>query len=415
LLFVSLSSVSPSWASLDDQLKEIITQNELEPLKWKAQLGHPLFSLGELLFRDNELSGNRNISCQTCHHPSFGSSDGLPLPIGEGGQGIGNQRTVSTGSIIPRNTPHVVNLGFPEFNKMFWDGRVSFNLETKIFITPEKNLNSEHEKGKKYINVLTSALAAQAMFPPLSHEEMRGAKGTNEIADATDNFSAWEKIVDRILNKEIYQNLFRQTFPNTALENINFAHIGEALAFYQGQRFAVTDTPFDRYIKGDINALTNKQKRGMAIFYTHGKCVQCHSGMQFTDQLFHNVAFPQAGPGKTSSGDDLGLFAETQQEKDMYRFKTPGLRNVVKSAPYGHSGSLKTLQKVIEHYNHPMRSNHHYQSGFENLPYELPVNWQSMNGRLRKLDSILNFRGLNLLPTEMDDLHSFISEALTQE
>jgi cytochrome c peroxidase len=415
LFFLFIFVAENTLANLDDQLNEIIEKNELRPLVWKSELGHPLFQLGEKLFKEKEISGNKNISCQTCHHPDFGSSDGLPLPIGEGGEGEGPRRRLSQGSIIPRHAPHVFNNGFPSFNKMFWDGRVSYNSETDTFTTPAPNLNKEHIKGKNYVSVLSSALAAQAMFPPLSHEEMRGAPGSNEIADASDNFSAWEKIMERLLDKELYQKLFRQAFQSTPLNQLNFAHAGEALGFYQSQRFAVTDTPFDRYIAGQKEALNNSQKRGMLVFYGKGKCSECHQGMNFTDQEFHNVAFPQVGPGKEEGGDDRGLFLLTGKDEDLYRFKTPGLRNVSRSAPYGHSGSLKTLNKVIEHYNHPMRSNHHYESGYRNLPYALPVNRQNMNNRLRKIDPILNFRGIGLTQEEQEDLLSFIADGLTQE
>ena len=162
-------------------------------------------------------------------------------------------------------------------------------------------------------------------------------------------------------------------------------------------------------------AMSEGAKKGAILFYSKARCFMCHSGINFSDEKFHNVAFPQVGPGKEQSGDDKGLYLETKLQEDLYKFKTPGLRNVALSAPYGHSGSMKTIRKVLEHYNFPMRSNHHYDGGFRGLPYELLVERSNMNARLRVIDPQIGRIGIPLSAQDIDDLVIFLKEGLTQK
>ncbi|MCO4795577.1 MAG: hypothetical protein KC493_17800, partial [Bacteriovoracaceae bacterium] len=333
----------------------------------------------------------------------------------QGGEGLGRDRKLGTGSIIPRNAPHLFNLGMVGLKTMFWDGRVSYDPATKVFTTPESGINGTNPAHPEYCEPLSSALSAQAMFPPLSHDEMRGQPGSNEVADAKTNFEAWALLTKRITSKKDYMNLFRQAMPGTPKDKINFAHIGEALGHFQANRFAVTQTPFDKYLAGDNSSMSDAAKRGASLFLGQARCVLCHSGSNFTDDDFHNVAFPQVGPGKEESGDDRGLFLETGKQEDLYKFKTPSLRNIALSAPYGHSGSLKSLIKVIQHYQHPMRSNHHYDGGFRGLPYALDVDWDNMNTRLRLIDPQIGRMGIPMNMMQMQDIATFLKEGLTDQ
>jgi len=406
-------SFSLSAQDLDSELRQLLDDHSIVPLKIKRNLTSPLFKLGEKLFSDNRLSGNQNISCQTCHHPEMGTSDNLPLPIGEGGDGLGSDRTMGSGEVIPRNAPHVFNSGLSNKEFSFWDGRVSFDSSTGIFQTPEPSLNGINPTRGEITSALSSALSAQAMFPPLSHEEMRGKLGSNEIADAKTNLEAWKLLTARVTSDLGYMKLFKQALPGVQKDKINFGHIGEALGHFQANKFVVVNTPFDKYLEGDNSAMSDAAKRGAILFYSKGKCVECHSGNNFTDNKFHNIAFPQVGPGKEEGGNDKGLFLVTGKDEDLYKFKTPGLRNISLSAPYGHSGSLITLFRVVQHYQHPMRSNHHYQGGYRNLPYALDVDWDNMNDRLRRIDPLLPRMGVPLNGMEMQDIVTFMKEGLT--
>ncbi|MBL4767827.1 MAG: cytochrome-c peroxidase, partial [Rhodobacteraceae bacterium] len=136
--------------------------------------------LGQLLFFDPILSGNKTVSCATCHHPRFATSDGLSLGIGEGGSGIGTDRVVGDLNLpeqrIPRNSPALFNLGASEFNTMFHDGRVQKDIRQIYGVrTP---LGEDMTKG------FASILSAQAMFPVFSADEMAGHLSENDISQA---------------------------------------------------------------------------------------------------------------------------------------------------------------------------------------------------------------------------------------
>ena len=176
--------------------------------------------LGRLLFFDKILSGNRNISCATCHHPEHGTSDGLALPLGEGARGLGPERRPGTTMAeavhgrVPRNSPALFNLGAREFTHLFHDGRVSVDPGQNYeggFITPAK---------WKLPPGLDNPLAAQAMFPPTSAEEMAGQKGENPIADAAALNNAagpggvWELLARRLQAEPRYVKLFQAAFPD---------------------------------------------------------------------------------------------------------------------------------------------------------------------------------------------------------
>ena len=153
------NSENPLDALLHNKIK-LLGLNPSIPLNKNPNFSQ--IELGKRLFMDTNLSGNRNVSCMTCHNSIAGTSDLLPL-----------SRTENSNGILRRNSLSLFNLGNNPF--IFWDGRVSYDKTSKIFSTPEKNLPISIS------NVLTSALSAQALFPMVSHDEMRGQKGENEI------------------------------------------------------------------------------------------------------------------------------------------------------------------------------------------------------------------------------------------
>jgi len=136
--------------------------------------------LGRLLFYDPILSGSKTVSCATCHHPKFGTSDGLSLGIGDGGDGLGPKRVWDPENPpeqrIGRNSPALFNLGATEFTTLFHDGRLEADPSRPSGIrTP---LGADMEQG------FASVLAAQAMFPVLSGDEMAGHYSENPVAKA---------------------------------------------------------------------------------------------------------------------------------------------------------------------------------------------------------------------------------------
>ena len=135
--------------------------------------------LGRDLFYDPILSGNRNIACATCHHAILGSGDGVALAVGEGGAGLGparhGQADYAARAHVPRNAPALFNLGAAEFTILFHDGRVARD--------PAARMGFAMPAGATLERPLPSTLAAQALMPVTSPEEMAGAPGENDIAD----------------------------------------------------------------------------------------------------------------------------------------------------------------------------------------------------------------------------------------
>ena len=139
-----------------------------------------LAGLGRDLFHDPILSGNRNVACATCHHPAFGTSDGVALSLGDGGAGMGPARHADTANLperrIPRNAQSLFNLGYRQFSVLFHDGRVEM-LEDGRIRTPLGNITARGP-----LPVLT----ALSFFPVISPDEMAGHYSENDIAQIFD-------------------------------------------------------------------------------------------------------------------------------------------------------------------------------------------------------------------------------------
>jgi cytochrome c peroxidase len=327
--------------------------------------------LGEALFFDKEVSGNRDISCATCHHPTAGSGDDLALSLGTGGVGLGLLRVRGEGrEFIPRNAPEIFNRAAEGWETMFWDARVSGSLE-EGFHTPAK---SELPDG------LDSILAAQAMFPPTSGDEMRGKPGDvdvfgneNELAllEKDDFAGIWGGIMDRLLAIPEYQEMFHAAYPDIDMEDLGFQHAANAIAAYEQFAFTFDDSPWDRYVAGIDSALSEEAKAGALLFYGKAECSSCHAGNLFTDQDFHNIAVPQLGPGKNNEeGFDFGRFNETNENTAYFAFRTPPLRNVATTGPWMHNGAYSTLEATIQHHLDPSTALPNYDP-FAHLPQDL--------------------------------------------
>ncbi|GJL63522.1 MAG: methylamine utilization protein MauG [Nitrospirales bacterium] len=322
--------------------------------------------LGRLLFFDKILSGNKNISCATCHHPLAGTGDGLSLPVGEGGRGLGVTRDVGQGSDtiherIPRNAPPIFGLNTPEIHTLFHDGRVAVDTsQPSGFLSPAED-DLPHG--------LDNVVAAQAMFPVTSSAEMAGQTGENGIADAaalghlTGPNGVWGLLAERIKAIPEYRQLFRDVFNISDVE-ISYVHAANAIAAFEIEAWKANDTPFDRALRGEWQAMSFKAIRGMQLFYGKARCYTCHSGTSFTDMKFYAIAMPQIGPGKGDGVDgheDFGRERVTGDQGDRYRFRTPPLRNVALTAPYGHDGAFQTLEGIVRHHLNPILSLRRYQ------------------------------------------------------
>lgn len=239
-------------------------------------------ALGEKLFFDPRLSGRGNMSCATCHNPAFGWTDGLPTAVGDAGQ------------VLPRATPTVVNAAYNGIQ--MWDGR-------------------------------EPTLESQALGPMRSEAEMH-----------TD----FPSMLAFLRGSEGYRSLFAAAYPDRPLDAQTVAM---AIAAFE-RTVVVRDTPFDRWLAGDADAMTAAQRRGFELFTGEARCNLCHSAPNFTDDGFHNVGLASFG----AEDPDPGRFAQRPLALLEGAFKTPSLRNVARTAPYFHDGSAPTLEAVVEHY-----------------------------------------------------------------
>ena len=275
-------------------------------------------ALGEKLFFEPRLSDDGTVACATCHDPARAFTDVRPVSIGIHGRGG------------QRNAPTVLNA---LYNKhQFWDGRVA-------------------------------TLEQQAALPITNPFEM----GSTSIGDA----------VSRIASDKDYQTRFTQAFGR----DVNEHDLLSAIAAYE-QTLTSFDSPFDHFIAGEANAISESAKRGWELFNSKARCFLCHAladnqrdATLFIDNDFHNIGVGilrhRVGPlaqqaerelaqgqlpdidvaAITSELSVLGRFLVTKKQSDIASFKTPGLRNLLVTGPYFHDGSMETLWDVMDHYN----------------------------------------------------------------
>ena len=308
-----------------------------------------LIELGRDLFFDPILSGNRNIACSTCHHPTLGTSDAMSLSIGEGGIGLGNKRRVDQSNRpharIPRNAPALFNLGAREFSVMFHDGRVARDRTAMYGI--------RMPDGRTLERPMPSALAAQNILPILSPDEMSGHPGENPVADAVaaerihGPDGAWGILSARVADIPGYRDRFR----TLGMDEVHITDIGQALAAYITTEFRATNSPFDQFLR-DGTPLADDAMAGMDLFYGKARCSTCHAGSFQTDHDFYAIGMPQLGPGKNAHSPyaDTGRGMITGNTADAYRFRTPSLRNIAQTGPYGHNGAYPTLEGIVRHH-----------------------------------------------------------------
>ena len=270
---------------------------------------------------------------------------------------MGPERVSDTGENpvirrVPRNAPALWNLGHKDIDVVMHDGRISVDdIYGNGFNTP----------AEEWLPMgLETILAAQAMFPVTSKIEMAGNSGENEVVgarfDRIDN--VWPILAKRVRTIPAYGEAFVSAYPHvTTPEEVTMVEVANAISAFIIQDFTSFDSPFDAYLAGDQTALSDIQKDGMELFFGKAGCSGCHSGNLFSDQGFHALGLPAFGPGRTRKFDlinrDVGRMGESDSLADAYRFRTPMLRNVALSGPYGHNGAYPTLERMVRHHMNP--------------------------------------------------------------
>ncbi len=252
--------------------------------------------LGRLLFFDPILSGANDISCATCHHPDLGFTDARALSMGKGGRGIGPER--AGGAVVRRGAPTLWNAAYN--HKQFWDGRAD-DLED------------------------------QAKGPITSDIEM------NENPDV---------LVKELKDIPEYGRRFDAAFSGHDGSAVTLDNVQKAVASFE-RTLTANNSPFDRFVRGELGACTPEQRRGFNLFRSgRTGCFECHGMPTFANRDFKIIGVPEAD----GSQPDYGRFEVTKGEGNKYAFKVPTLRNVVLNAPYMHNGKFKTLEEVLDFY-----------------------------------------------------------------
>lgn len=261
----------------------------LPPIPWPIDnpYSQKKAELGRLLYFDKRLSTDGTISCATCHSIPRAFTDDKPLSIGIHGQ---------KGT---RHSPTIINAAYQ--THLFWDGRAA-SLE----------------------------------------EQSKGPIGNPKEMTLADNIhDAHRQCQERIRGIKGYRTLFKEVFGN---DNISIDDIAKALATFE-RTVLSGNSAYDRYMAGDKTAMTAEQIQGFQVF-KRTNCTLCHSGPNFANNQFMNI-----GVGMDAEHPDLGRYDVTKNERDRGSFKVPTLREVSKTDPYMHDGSIPTLEGVIEYYD----------------------------------------------------------------
>jgi len=239
-------------------------------------------ALGKLLYFDTRLSSTNKVSCATCHHPQRGWTDLVPVPKAVG----------VNGAVVPRNSPVVLNTAYQ--NRQFWDGRAR-------------------------------TLEEQALGPISADVEMN---------------MPLKKLLPKLNKIKGYQKLFKEAYPESN-GTITKEYLAKAIASFERTVLSTT-SPFDRFAMGESDAIDAQAKRGFALFKGKAHCTDCHDKFNFTDGSFHNIGLRDG----ELHGKELGRYNVKHRATWYGVMKTPTLRDITKSAPYMHDGSVKTLTEA---------------------------------------------------------------------
>jgi cytochrome c peroxidase len=299
----------PERSKVQDEPLTVEVPKGLQPLTAWIPASNPLtkgkIELGKQLYFDPRISLDATVSCATCHNPSKTWTDLMATSTGIDGQ---------NGA---RSAPTVLNTVYGK--SMFWDGRAA-------------------------------SLEAQSLGPPRNPIEM--GKQT------------YKEIIDRLRSISGYRAQFEKVFGT----DVTLDGVAKAIAAFERATALSGNSAYDKYNAGDLSALTASQKRGMVLFglrlspddefdpkvtLQKAKCTLCHVGFNFTDEQFHNLGI--GWNDKDGTFADRGRFdidaVGAKSMQSLGAFKTPTVREVERTAPYMHDGSLKTLEEVVEHYD----------------------------------------------------------------
>lgn len=290
-----------------------------------------LVELGKELFFDPILSASNQISCASCHDPDLGWGDGRR-------RSFGHDRARGK-----RNAPTLLNAG--HWTSLFWDGRAA-------------------------------TLEEQVLGPLQDSKEMMEDLATLE-RELADHGS--------------YRRQFAMAYGDTTITS---HHVAVAVSAYE-RSLRSRSSRFDHFVNGSYDALTDQEIKGLHLFRTKARCMNCHNGPLLSDQKFHNNGTHLFGRPE----EDLGQYYVTGDWADAGKFRTPMLRDIAYTGPYFHHGNIVELREVIQLYN-------------AGMPQVIPRGIRKRAERLPIHDPLL--QPLGLTEDEIDDLLAFLRAVSTR-
>lgn len=348
--------VPPEWTQQELDMILSLSLRNLPPLPVSVSNRYAdseaAAKLGQLLFFDPRLSSNGEVSCATCHQPGRDFSDGLPVGVGI--------------APVARHTMSLIGAGYSPW--LFWDGRAD-SLWSQA-LGPLEDASEHGGTRTQYAHVIAEHYRDDysAIFGETTDlEVVASLPAAAGPLGSVEQLTAWEQMTGR---------------QQDAVNRV-FANIGKAMEAYQ-RRLLPAESRFDAFARalaaGDRKQaeqlLSATEQHGLKLFVGTADCTHCHNGPLLSNNDFHNTAVATAseqtlGEGRArgvhrvrrSEFNCLGAYSDALPEdcgelqfvKDrglelMSAFRTPGLRNVARTAPYMHNGRFATLSEVVDHY-----------------------------------------------------------------
>lgn len=305
--------------------------------------------LGRFLFHETELAKNPNMdigmkmySCASCHHVDAGFQSGIKQGIGEGGLGFGMHGEGRQKDplyleeeldVQPIRTPSALNVAYQDV--MLWNGQ---------FGATGTNAGTESNW-----TIGTPKEANNLGFQGVETQVIAGLDVHRLVINS-----------DEIINSP-YKELFDQAFPNDLPEE-RYTKVNASLAVAAYERTLLPNqSPFQNWLKGDVNAMSDEETEGALVFFNEGKCYSCHAGPALNSMTFHALGMNDLSGPEVNTVVDMatkkGRGGFTGNPEDDFKFKTPQLYNLKDVNFYGHGGSFETLKEVIEYKNQAIAEN----------------------------------------------------------
>jgi cytochrome c peroxidase len=448
-------SRAASPADLDGDLRQALARSGFTGAvasTLEQRLGRPidrnLADLGRLLWFDKAGGLHSDNTCGGCHSPANGFGDSQSIAIG-----VQNNNLVGPDRTGPRNqrrTPTAANTTF--YPNLMWNGRFSApsgnpfdNSQGFLFPPPEGST-----RFPAFDPIVTHLLIAQAHIPPTELVEVAGFTGTRgTIAPEFDAFDDGlggvvpspddsgfrnepirQAVLGRLNASPAYRALFGALFPEVAAgAPIDFTMFGRAIAEFEFT-LVFADAPIDRFARGEARAMTPSQKKGALIFFSKGRCSQCHavagpSNEMFSDFQMHVIGVPQLAPAfgvgtgnvifdGPGQDEDFGLEQITGVPADRYRFRTSPLRNAALQPAFFHNGSFTRIEDAIRHHLNVFESARNYDPVSAGVDEDLTHRLGPIGPVLERVDPLLA-TPIDLTSNEFDNLVAFVRDGLLDE